>query len=56
MSYLLAFLAGLFGLGVLSSLARPRYRDPNREFYDNEPQYGEDHCSDHCDHDQGDDR
>ena len=46
MSYLLAFLAGLFGLGVLNSLARPRYRDPNREFYDADAQYDADsHCA-----------
>ena len=35
MSYLLAFLAGLFGLNIISGLVWPRrHYDPNREFYD----------------------
>ena len=52
MSYLLAFLAGLFGLGIIRGLSRPRHHhhryDENREFYD------ADTSGDGCDRDCGD--
>ena len=51
--FLAAFIAGLFGLGMLNALAGPRHRDPNREFYDNDANWD---SSDHCDYDERDDR
>ena len=50
MTYLLAFLAGLFGLGIIRGLSRPRhhhYDEINREFYDNDVS----DCGDGCDRD-----
>jgi hypothetical protein len=53
MTYLLAFLAGMFGLGMLRWLSRPRHHHPydeNREFYDADTNCG---GGDGCDNDCG---
>ena len=51
MTYLLAFIAGLFGLGIIRGLSRPRHHhcdEINREFYDANTNYGDGGCDSDC--------